>query len=84
MREGGAVVEMWPEAEGIWRCYEHAAEWAGLHYRCKGKTTIKNPSEVALMKELLSEDILATQALCGSSSLHAILHCLLWRVPTLL
>lgn len=29
----GALVELWPTADGIWRCYEHTAEWSGLLYR---------------------------------------------------
>ena len=33
MREQTAVLELWPKADGIWRCYEHTSEWAGLHYR---------------------------------------------------
>lgn len=33
MREGAALVELWPQQNGIWRCYEHMAEWAGLNYR---------------------------------------------------
>ncbi|PRW45163.1 EGF domain-specific O-linked N-acetylglucosamine transferase [Chlorella sorokiniana] len=28
-----ALVELWPQAEGIWRCYENAAQWAGALYR---------------------------------------------------
>lgn len=31
-RPGTALLELWPQPEGIWRCYEHFAEWAGLHY----------------------------------------------------
>ena len=29
-----ATVELWPQQEGIWRCYEHFSQWAGLLYRC--------------------------------------------------
>ena len=28
-----AAVELWPQPEGIWRCYEHFSHWAGLLYR---------------------------------------------------
>lgn len=33
MWEGAALLELWPKSHGIWRCYEHTAEWAGLLYR---------------------------------------------------
>ncbi len=33
MQPHAALVELWPLSKGIWRCYEHAAEWAGLLYR---------------------------------------------------
>ncbi|KAK2077117.1 hypothetical protein QBZ16_004751 [Prototheca wickerhamii] len=31
-RPGSALLELWPQRDGIWRCYEHFAEWAGLEY----------------------------------------------------
>ena len=33
MSPHAAAVELWPQPEGIWRCYEHFAHWAGLLYR---------------------------------------------------
>lgn len=29
----GALLELWPQADGVWRCFQHTAEWAGLLYR---------------------------------------------------
>ncbi|KAL4448126.1 hypothetical protein ABPG75_005345 [Micractinium tetrahymenae] len=28
-----ALVELWPQADGIWRCYQNFAQWAGALYR---------------------------------------------------
>ena len=28
------VLELWPQADGIWRCYEHMAGLVGAQYRC--------------------------------------------------
>lgn len=36
MQPGAALVELWPKAEGVWRCYEHLARWAGVEYRYGG------------------------------------------------
>ena len=33
MPPGTALLELWPQP-GMWRLYEHTAEWAGLVYRC--------------------------------------------------
>jgi hypothetical protein len=33
MQPHAAAVELWPKPEGVWRCYEHTAQWAGLLYR---------------------------------------------------
>lgn len=33
MPPGAALLELWPQP-GMWRLYEHTAEWAGLLYRC--------------------------------------------------
>ena len=32
MPPGAALLELWPQP-GMWRLYEHTAEWAGLSYR---------------------------------------------------
>ena len=32
MPPGTALLELWPQP-GLWRLYEHTAEWAGLYYR---------------------------------------------------
>ena len=32
MPPGTALLELWPQP-GLWRLYEHTAEWAGLVYR---------------------------------------------------
>ena len=32
MPPGAALLELWPQP-GMWRLYEHTAEWAGLVYR---------------------------------------------------
>jgi len=41
------IVEMWPQ-EGMWRCYEHIAAWAGLSYRRWVNT---DPARVKLMPD---------------------------------
>lgn len=33
MREGTAMIELWPKQDGVWKCYEHIAQWTGLRYR---------------------------------------------------
>ncbi|BDA44474.1 hypothetical protein COCOBI_05-6610 [Coccomyxa sp. Obi] len=33
MPSHAAAVELWPGADGVWRCYEHTSHWAGLQYR---------------------------------------------------
>lgn len=67
MRPHAAVVELWPQADGIWRCYEHFSRWGGLLYRrlanadpslhVKGpsgdKTTVDTQALGALLRELL-------------------------------
>ena len=32
MHSHAAAVELWPTADGVWRCYEHTSHWAGLLY----------------------------------------------------
>ena len=32
MPQHGAVLELWPKDDGIWRCFEHLAAMAGLDY----------------------------------------------------
>ncbi len=29
----GGLLELWPQVDGMWRCFEHTAEWSGLLYR---------------------------------------------------
>jgi len=33
MQSHAAAVELWSTPDGIWRCYEHTAHYAGLLYR---------------------------------------------------
>ncbi|GAB4817514.1 hypothetical protein N2152v2_004560 [Parachlorella kessleri] len=33
MAPHAAVVELWPQQDGVWRCYENMSLWAGLLYR---------------------------------------------------
>ncbi|KAK9846728.1 hypothetical protein WJX84_010568 [Apatococcus fuscideae] len=33
MPEHAGVLELWPQSEGVWRCYEHTSLWSGLLYR---------------------------------------------------
>lgn len=62
MPPGTALLELWPQP-GLWRLYEHTAEWAGLYYRrwvSKDKIshhTVEPPTAV---------DVKAVQALAKS------------------
>lgn len=29
----GALLELWPQRDGMWRCFENTAQWSGLLYR---------------------------------------------------
>lgn len=43
-----AVVELWPQPAGIWRCYENAAQWAGVLYRRVANADPRKYRETAL------------------------------------
>ena len=40
MPEHAGVIELWPQEEGVWRCYEHTSHWSGLLYRYTPHTHI--------------------------------------------
>lgn len=29
----GALIELWPQRDGMWRCFENTAQWSGLLYK---------------------------------------------------
>ena len=33
MPEHAGMIELWPQEQEIWRCYEHTSHWSGLLYR---------------------------------------------------
>uniref|UniRef100_A0A1D1ZP74 Glycosyltransferase 61 catalytic domain-containing protein n=1 Tax=Auxenochlorella protothecoides TaxID=3075 RepID=A0A1D1ZP74_AUXPR len=76
-RPGTALLELWPQPEGIWRCYEHFAEWAGLHYgrwanpdpskhQKRGPTGDTTEVDVAAVAELARQ--LLTQVVASSGA----------------
>lgn len=38
MRAHGAVIELWPRPDGLWRCFEHLATHAGVEYERWGNS----------------------------------------------
>ncbi|KAK3238858.1 hypothetical protein CYMTET_51167 [Cymbomonas tetramitiformis] len=58
-----ALLEIWPQASGMWRCYEHMATWSGVLYRrvthprqALGSVTMVDvPSVAKAIKEVIVE-----------------------------
>ncbi|KAI7846398.1 hypothetical protein COHA_000109 [Chlorella ohadii] len=59
-----ALVELWPQADGIWRCYENAAQWAGALYR-----RVAN-SDPARHRQTTSGDVTEIDAAALAAAVH--------------